>query len=189
MIEKLILGLTICGCISGTVKGMENVDNFCVDIKSKLPKNELNAILQDGRVRQQMTILVSTLEDASKEYLAYEEMVVNDRIKALADKIAHTSRSDCDALKSVIQELIDYYKSADTTSLQEGFIKKSPDFCFCLGACGYLLSAEQDVDQIREFFRTMTGTSMSKENGLDQIKKSTGENAYWFLQLVDEGQI
>ncbi len=185
MMKKVFYGLMVFGCIGNTVDGMDDKNSFYIDIKSKYSIDTLSFFLQDKYVHKELTNLISALKEVEKEYLAYEEMVVNDRIKEIADKIAILPKNEffISKMQLIIQELISYCNSQD--ALHSGFIEKSPDFCFCLGICGYFLS-DQKANAVGSFFKKITGVDMSKQNGLSLLKQSTSENAFWFLQSIGE---
>ena len=176
-------------CMCRDVAGVSDVNNFLVEIKSELPGNMLSVILQNKDVKYEIDKLISALEDATNEYLAYEEMVVNDKIRTIADKISCMPKDDnyVPGITLIIRELMEYYYQCKNKSqLLVNFVKKSPDFCFCIGICGYFLSeqSEQDVSDIGIFFKNMTGTDMTRQAGLEQIERSTSEHAYWFKKIL-----
>ena len=183
--KKIFYGLIVFGYVSNTVNGMNDNNTFNIDIKSKYPENTLSIFLQNECVQKELTNLISALKEAEKEYLAYEEMVTNDRIKEIADKVALTPKDEhfIPKMQSTVQDLIKYYNSQD--ALHRDLIEKSPDFYFCLGICGYFLSG-QKTNTVVSFFKKITNTDMSRQEGLALIKKSTSENAFWFLRSIGE---
>lgn len=169
-------------------QGMNENGGVDINVSStRYPKEILDAILASSAVQKEISNLKAMLEKiAQDEYIACEEMSANDAIKSFADRISLTPNDkDClSNIKGVIEEFMAFYNKAD--EFHRNLFKKAPDFDFCLGICGYYFSDEniEGTEKMRAFFKSVTGKDISQEIGINLIKASNGENAYWFSSMI-----
>lgn len=122
------------------------------------------------------------LEYERKEKLAYEKLVAFDQVNNFANRIGMSPMNS--DIKPIVQEFINFYENLPSHSKE--LYREAPDFNFIIGMIAYYLSNETNIDTIKDFFFSITGKIMSVENGIQCIKQSNCENAYWFLETYEE---
>lgn len=126
---------------------------------------------------------VDDVEDFEKrEELAKEELYCFIYIGKLTNEMGYKPVSpDHKDFKAHIYELMNFYNKH---SQHAQYMKEHTEFNFCCGMTAYYLSDLQDIDDIKNWFKSVYNMEMTQQNGIKLIENSPGESAYWFTEVL-----
>lgn len=195
MLKKIMIVMSCC--MVATCEGMLKVDKgkFSIDMGNlgeRYPQEVWEHVFKRSSVLNSLKSFQETCEKEAKQYMmeneriAYEKMRINDYVKSVADEIG-LLENNADLQKNVSEKILTFIEEYNKEAARQELYKKAPDFYFCLGIAAYYLSSytlAPENEKIGEFFKSITSKEMTRENGLELIKKADGENAYFFLQTI-----
>jgi hypothetical protein len=194
VMKKIVCMISMLG-IFGICDGMEVLlgkafvtQSTCVNIylRDGLSPEILAHIAESEKMQVLMKKFEETLRsEYESECLAYQTMQAHSFVKQIADRLSVIPKdlNMVSNIKDILQNLVERYKNAGVK--EKDLLKQAPDFAFCLGIAGYYLSRENSED-ISVLFKEISSEDISQEAGLKLIRSSFGENAYWFLQGLQQ---
>ena len=121
-------------------------------------------------------------EVEKREELAKEELRCFIYIGKLTNEMGYKPvSSDHKDFKACVYKLMNFY-NAHIQHAQ--YMKTKTEFNFCCGMMAYYLSDLQDIDDIKNWFKSVYNMEMTQQNGIKLIENSPGESAYWFTQVL-----
>ena len=117
----------------------------------------------------------------SDEQRIINELSCMNAFQALATQMALLPQTEFMHLKHFFAELKEIYESW-SKKFDQVFLMQETEFLFCIGLIAYYLSDEPDIQLIKEWFQKLFGKEMNREEGIELIKQSPGEQAYWFIE-------
>lgn len=119
-------------------------------------------------------------EDKSEE-IAFKELSCWKAFDDLANEIGLLPKDDISKLLNCFPKLQKLYQQYNAL---KDYMQANTSFFFCCGLFAYYLEKENSVDKLKEWFKSNLNMELTKENGIELIKKSSGEHAYFFLQSL-----
>ena len=117
----------------------------------------------------------------STEEIAFEKLSCWKAFDDLSNEIGMLSKDDVIKLLNCFPKLQELYQQYNTLN---DYMQANTSFFFCCGLFAYYLEKEKSVDELKEWFESNLNMKLTKENGIELIKKSPGEHAYFFLQSL-----
>lgn len=123
---------------------------------------------------------VKTQSDFTEPYeqRIIDELSCMNAFQDLATQMALLPQTEFMHLKNFFTELKEIYESWNK-KFDQTFLMKETEFLFCIGLIAYYLSDELEI---KDWFQKLFGKEMNRKKGIELIKQSPGEQAYWFIE-------
>lgn len=156
----------------------------------KIAKQVDPSILADSNLRSELSSFCQHLNDLirqrNEENLAAWSINVDLFVKNLAMQLGSLDTSLPQIgveMRKIIAPLVDLCKKCPPEALK--IVKETTDFNFCWGIVAYYVNKGEDFEELSKNFLDFFQKPMNRENGLVLIRNSDGENAYFFLQGLE----
>ena len=115
---------------------------------------------------------------SNDEQRIIDELSCMNAFQNLATKMALLPQTEFMYLKNFFTELKEIHESW-SKEFGQAFLMQETEFPFCIGLIAFYLSDELEI---KEWFQKLFEKEMNRKEGIELIKQSPGEQAYWFIE-------
>ena len=191
--------------IEGSEESLQNLIDKILVLKKEYPDLKMT-IVENSSEQNDFSIEKSdsdheehkeTIDVAEKVFIEQDKVVKDGKqlstenttkqklacifsFQQLAIQMSMLPKTEIEKLKECFIQLKTSYKMYRDV-VGESFLKTQTEFPFCIGLLAYYLGEERNIDDIKAWFAEIN-EEMSQYNGIQLIKSSPGEQAYWFME-------
>ena len=156
----------------------------------KIAKQIDQSVLEDSKLTDELNNFCQHLNVRIKQLNEEKQtawaIAVDSKVKNLAAQLGSLEASSPHIgaeMWKIMNPFVDFCKKCPSEALK--IIRETTDFNFCWGIVAYYVTNGEGFKELNENFLKFFQKQMTKENGLELLRNSDGENAYFFLQSLE----